>query len=145
MGLNDEAIDDQEVWRALEQADLHRTLVGHEIDLETPLGEGGLKLSGGQQQRLAIARALYSNPKLLVLDEATSSLDALTEDAIARTLRTLDGQVTTIVIAHRLSTVRDVETVVYLDNGSVVASGTFSDVVAEVPAFRKQANLMGLA
>ena len=78
------------------------------------------------------------------MDEATSALDAETEDAITRMIGELEGDVTTIVIAHRLSTVRDVDQVLYLDRGVIVASGSFDEVVATVPAFRRQVSLMGM-
>ena len=108
------------------------------------IGEGGSKLSGGQRQRLGMARALYSNPSLLVLDEATSSLDADSEFKISQTLKKLHGKVTILVIAHRLSTVRDADEIIYLESGKVVASGTFDELRLQVPEFDRQANLMGI-
>jgi ABC-type multidrug transport system fused ATPase/permease subunit len=78
------------------------------------------------------------------MDEATSALDAETEDAITHMIQELEGDVTTIIIAHRLSTVRDVDQLIYLDRGYVVASGSFSEVAAVVPAFRRQVTLMGI-
>ncbi len=108
------------------------------------IGEGGSKLSGGQRQRLGMARALYSNPSLLVLDEATSSLDADSEFKISQTLKRLHGKVTILVIAHRLSTVRNADEIVYLESGKVVATGTFDELRLQVPEFDRQANLMGM-
>jgi ABC-type multidrug transport system fused ATPase/permease subunit len=108
------------------------------------IGEDGSKLSGGQRQRLGMARALYSNPSLLVLDEATSSLDADSEFKISQTLKTLHGKVTILVIAHRLSTVRNADEIVYLESGKVVATGTFEELRLQVPEFDRQANLMGM-
>lgn len=101
-------------------------------------------MSGGQRQRLGIARALYTRPDFLVLDEATSALDAETEHAISETLRSLAGDVTTVTIAHRLATIRHADVVVYLEDGEVVATGTFDEVRAVAPSFDRQANLLGL-
>ena len=144
LGLPDDAIDDEMVWEALERAHFADYLRDEREGIHTEVGERGIRLSGGQRQRLGIARALYTRPRLLVLDEATSALDAETEQAITRTIDELEGQVTTVVIAHRLSTVRSVDKVVYLTNGRVHAVGTFEDVLRSVPAFQEQARLMGL-
>lgn len=144
LGLPRGAVDDERVWRALRKAHISDFLCGERDGLDTPLGEGGLRLSGGQRQRIGIARALFTDPLLLVLDEATSALDSETEEAIAETLTELGGQVTTVVIAHRLSTVRHVDHMVYLERGRVVAQGTFEQVRQDVPGFARQASLMGL-
>ena len=144
LGLPTDVVDDGMVWEALRRAHLDDYLREQREGLDTVIGERGVRLSGGQRQRLGIARALYTRPRLLVLDEATSSLDAQAEQAIAETLRDLEGEVTTIVIAHRLSTVRDVDELVYLDSGQVAGRGTFKDLVDTVPDFQHQAHLMGL-
>lgn len=106
--------------------------------------EHGTNLSGGQKQRLGIARALFTNPKVLVLDEATSALDGQTEQAIATAIQSLKGTVTVIMIAHRLSTVREADKVIYLDRGKVLACGSIEEVRRLVPDFDRQAQLMGL-
>lgn len=144
LGLPREAIDDEAVWSALRRAHLAEHLQRERDGLDTVVGEGGISLSGGQRQRLGIARALYTRPRLLVLDEATSALDAETEQAIGETLRGLEGDVTLIVIAHRLSTVRHSDALLYLDEGRVAAWGTFEEVRSQVPALERQAALMGL-
>ena len=108
------------------------------------IGERGFRLSGGQRQRLGIARALYTRPKLLVLDEATSSLDAETEQSIMTTMEELEGEVTTITVAHRLATVRHADQVIYLEGGRIVARGTFDEVRASITDFDRQARLLGL-
>jgi len=108
------------------------------------VGESGAKLSGGQRQRLGIARGLYSRPKLLVLDEATSALDAETEQSITETFDSFADEVTLIVIAHRLATVRNCNQVIYLHEGKVISSGPFEHVRNSVPDFDKQAKILGI-
>jgi ABC-type multidrug transport system fused ATPase/permease subunit len=114
------------------------------LGLDTFIGERGIKLSGGQRQRLGIARAMFTKPKLLVLDEATSALDAQTELAVSAGINNLKGSVTVVTVAHRLSTVRNAEKVLYLEYGKIIASGTFDEVRRAVPNFDQQAQLMGL-
>jgi ABC-type multidrug transport system fused ATPase/permease subunit len=144
LGLPEPLIDDEQVWAAIGHTQLADFVRTKSDGLDTQIGERGLRLSGGQRQRLGIARALYSQPRLLILDEATSALDAETEQAITSILNDLGQSVTVVVIAHRLSTVRHADLVVYLEDGSVVAAGSFAEVCARVPAFRRQAELMGL-
>jgi ABC-type multidrug transport system fused ATPase/permease subunit len=112
--------------------------------LDTNLGERGAKISGGQRQRIGIARALFTKPKLLVLDEATSALDGGTEESISTAIQKLKGSTTVVLIAHRLSTVRDADLVLYLDKGEIISRGTFEEVRKAVPDFDRQAKLMGL-
>ena len=96
--------------------------------IDTQLGERGTRLSGGQRQRVGIARALYRAPALLVLDEATSALDNETEHRISETIRGLHGDITVIIVAHRLSTVRDADQIVFLKDGRVETIGNFDEV-----------------
>ena len=98
--------------------------------LETLVGERGAMMSGGQRQRIAIARALIRNPSILILDEATSHLDAVNEQAVRRALDHLKADRTTIVIAHRLSTVRDADVIVVLTEGRVAEIGTHASLLA---------------
>jgi ATP-binding cassette, subfamily B, bacterial PglK len=112
--------------------------------LFTKVGDRGHKLSGGQRQRLGIARALFTKPKLLVLDEATSSLDAQTESDITEAIKSLKGKTTIIMIAHRLSSVKNADQVIFMNDGTIESIGTFEKVRKEVSNFDKQANLMGL-
>lgn len=144
LGLPADAIDDDRVWEALERAHLSDFLRHSREELDTMIGEHGVKLSGGQRQRLGVARALYTRPTLLVLDEATSALDAETEQAIAMTLRELEGTVTTVTVAHRLATIRHCDLVVYLEAGRIAARGSFMDVRRLSPQFDQQARLLGL-
>ena len=144
LGVPRADIDDEPVWEALRRAHLADWVRQQPDGLDTEIGERGHRLSGGQRQRLGIARALFSRPRLLVLDEATSALDAETEAAITAMLDELEENVTTVIIAHRLSTVRNVDLVVYLDEGRAEAQGTFDEVCSLIPALRRQAALMGL-
>lgn len=144
LGLPRDAIDDDQVWEALRRAHLAEYLLDNREGLDTSVGERGFRLSGGQRQRLGIARALYTRPRLLVLDEATSALDSETEQAIIRTLEELEGDVTTITVAHRLATVRHADQVLYLEHGRIRARGTFDEVRSQVVDFDRQAALLGL-
>ena len=112
--------------------------------MDTSVGDRGTKLSGGQRQRIGIARALFTRPKLLVLDEATSSLDGQTESDISQAIQGLKGSVTVVMIAHRLATVINADQVIYMDKGRIIAQGTFEEVRRVVPDFDAQAKLMGL-
>jgi ABC-type multidrug transport system fused ATPase/permease subunit len=144
LGIPQEFIDDSLVWEALERAQLSTFLQESRDGIDTVVGENGVQLSGGQRQRLGIARALYSRPKLLVLDEATSALDAEIERIITETLDSLAGDVTLIVIAHRLAVVRHCDQVIHLSHGRITGQGAFEDVRAQVPEFNRQAELLGL-
>ena len=138
-------IDRDRVQRALERAQLGGLIAQRAQGIDERIGERGVSLSGGQQQRLGIARALYTDPLVLVLDEATSSLDTKTEDEVTRSIRSLQGEVTLISVAHRLSTIKDYDRICYLDGGRIVASGTFAEVAKSHPAFGEQVALAGLA
>ena len=144
LGYQLSEVTETQIWSALETAQLADFVRNLPFGLETPVGDRGSKLSGGQRQRLGIARALLSNPKLLVLDEATSSLDGQSELDVSDAIHSLKGTITVVLIAHRLSTVRAADLVIYLDKGNLIASGTFSQVRQLVPDFDKQAKLMGL-
>jgi ABC-type multidrug transport system fused ATPase/permease subunit len=135
---------DELVMGALKVAHLDEFVASLPEGIETQVGERGAKISGGQRQRLGIARAMFTRPHLLVLDEATSSLDGETEVSISEAIHSLRGSTTVVLIAHRLSTVRNVDMVVYLSNGKVLAKGTFDEVRSMVPDFDRQAKIMGL-
>lgn len=106
-GIDEEYIDNTKVERALRQAQLWEFVLGLEKGLDTEIGEGGVRLSGGQRQRIGIARALYNDPEVLILDEATSALDSDTENAVMEAIDSLSGNKTLIIIAHRLTTIRN--------------------------------------
>jgi len=128
-GLPDDLIDDAAVRRALAAARLDEFVAGLPQGLDTLAGERGVRLSGGQRQRIGIARALYHDPPVLVLDEATSSLDDATEKEVMAAVNSLHGTKTLIIVAHRLSTVADCDMLYRLDGGRVVQAGTFAEVV----------------
>lgn len=136
--------DRDRVHSALERAQLW-DVVGHrEGGVDAPIGERGIALSGGQRQRLGIARALYTDPLILVMDEATSALDSKTEAAVTDSIGRLEGEVTVIVVAHRLSTIKNSDCIFFLREGELVGSGTFEELVAQFPDFAEQAQLSGL-
>lgn len=137
-------IDNDKVIDCLKKAQLWKAIQERPGGLNAKVGERGMGFSGGQRQRLGIARALYTDPYVLILDEATSALDTITEAEVAKAVSSLRGNVTLISIAHRLSTVRDVDELFYMENGLVLARGTFDEVIAEVPTFEQQARLAGL-
>lgn len=138
-------IDRERVTRALDRAQLGTLVASRSGGIDERIGERGVSLSGGQQQRLGIARALYTDPLVLVLDEATSSLDTKTEDEVTKSIRALQGEVTLISVAHRLSTIKDYDRVCYVDNGVIVSQGTFREVATALPSFAEQVLLAGLA
>ena len=144
LGYPLEAATDELINEAIGIASLTEFVASLPEGLDTNLGERGAKISGGQRQRIGIARALFTKPKLLVLDEATSALDGGTEESISTDIHNLKGSTTVVLIAHRLSTVRDADLVLYMDKGEIVARGTFEEVRNVVPDFDRQAKLMGL-
>jgi ABC-type multidrug transport system fused ATPase/permease subunit len=144
LGFDPVTVDEELIWDALKAADLDEFVRSVEGQLEFVVGDNGGSLSGGQRQRIGIARCLLTKPTLVILDEATSALDSATENRISESIMNLRGSCTVIVVAHRLSTVRNSDQVVYIENGEVVAFGTFEDVKANSPKFQEQAEFMGL-
>lgn len=118
-GVVEENIDDDQVWNALEEAQLREFVQSLPEGLDTSIGERGVRLSGGQRQRIGIARALYSDPKVLIFDEATSALDNETESAIMESINALHGKKTMIIIAHRLTTIQECDVVYRVENGKI--------------------------
>ncbi|KRE50361.1 ABC transporter ATP-binding protein [Arthrobacter sp. Soil736] len=139
-----DSVDRDRVKEALKTAQMLDVVEKRDGGLDSPLGERGLSLSGGQRQRLGIARALYADPLVLVMDEATSALDTATEDAISQAIRDLHGKVTVLLVAHRLSTIRHADQIFFMTGGRVTASGTFDELIENVPDFAHQASLAGL-
>lgn len=144
LGFDLSEVDENTIWKALEIAQLRSFVEGLPDGINSTVGERGSKLSGGQRQRLGIARALLSSPKLLVLDEATSALDGKSEIDVSDAISKLKNSMTLVVIAHRLSTVRNADLVIYMHSGKIMASGTFDEVRKVVPDFDMQAKLMGI-
>jgi ATP-binding cassette, subfamily B, bacterial PglK len=135
---------EEAVLHALHLAQLDEVILGLPEGINSQVGENGVRLSGGQRQRLGIARALFTKPKLLVLDEATSALDAKTEEGISAAIGSLRGKTTVIIVAHRLSTIKNADRVVYIDNGKIISVGTFDEVKAAVKDFDYHAKLLDL-
>ena len=128
-GLNDENIDDNLVRDAIRLAQLEEFVATLPEKLDTVVGERGVRLSGGQRQRIGIARALYHNPSVLVLDEATSSLDTPTEHGVMQAVQALQGSKTVLIVAHRLSTVEYCDRLYKIENARITEEGTFDEVV----------------
>ncbi len=144
LGIDYKPEFETDVREALRKASLLDFVDSLGEGIHTLVGDRGAKLSGGQRQRLGIARALYTKPRILVLDEATSALDAETEIAVSSAINALRGQTTLIVVAHRLSSVRQADKVILLKDGQIAALGTFDQIKAQSPEFELQAQLMGL-
>jgi ABC-type bacteriocin/lantibiotic exporter with double-glycine peptidase domain len=144
LGYEPEKKHESHVMKAVASAQLSALIAELPNGLEQQLGDRGATVSGGQRQRIGIARAIFTNPKLLVLDEATSALDGETEANVSAALHSLKGSVTVIMIAHRLSTVLSADRVIYMDKGRIIAQGSFEEVRKAVPDFDSQAQLMGL-
>jgi ATP-binding cassette, subfamily B, bacterial PglK len=143
LGFGD-TVDKELVMDALRIAQLDEWVRGLPEGLDTEVGERGTQLSGGQIQRIGIARAMLTKPKILILDEATSSLDGTTEWKITSAIQELRKATTVIMIAHRLSTLRECDRIYFLENGSIIGDGSFEELRQAVPSFDTQAKQMGL-
>ena len=139
LGVDDEEIDEEALEEAVQLAQLDDFVATLPEGLDTEVGERGVRLSGGQRQRVAIARALYRRPEVLIFDEGTSALDNTTESVLISSLERLRGTHTILLIAHRLSTVRNADRVVYLENGRIAGLGTFEELRAQSEGFRSLA------
>jgi len=140
-GIDEDEIDDEEFRRAIELAHLDEFVATLADGVETELGENGIRLSGGQRQRVGIARALYRDPEVLIMDEATSSLDSETESEITKAIQELSGKKTVIVIAHRFSTVHKCDELLFLKDGRVQDHGPFSQLMKRNTEFRRMVKL----
>lgn len=140
-GIKNEDINYKAIEKASKIANLHQFVINELPNgYETIVGERGIRLSGGQRQRIGIARALYHNPKILILDEATSSLDNITEKAVMEAVNNLSREMTLILIAHRLSTVKNCDIIFYLEKGKLLAKGNYDELKRKVPAFEMMSN-----
>lgn len=138
-GLTEDQIDDEFIWDALERAQLKSFVETLPTGLDTIVGERGVRFSGGQRQRVAIARALYNRPEILVLDEATAALDNETETAVMESIDALQGQITMIIVAHRLTTIRNCDRIYEIKNGKAIKRDK-KDVLGENDYGAKQNN-----
>lgn len=143
--IPDDTIDMDKVIEAAKLAELDSFIQTLPEQYQTQVGERGVRLSGGQRQRIGIARALYRNPKVLVLDEATSALDGITENIVMDAIHNLFHKKTIIMIAHRLSTVKECDVIHMMDKGRIIDSGTYNELMMKNEQFRKMANLKELA
>jgi len=136
-GLMDEDIDDNKINQSLKAAQLDSLIREIPKGLDTIVGERGIRFSGGQRQRIGIARALYNNPQVLIMDEATSALDNITEKSVIESIEILRGDRTIIMIAHRLTTVRNCDTIYLVDEGRIMEKGSYDSLMKTSSEFRK--------
>ena len=139
-----EALSEDKLWKAIELANLEDLVAALKFGVNAHVGELGSRLSAGQRQRIGIARALYSEPELMVMDEPTSALDAITEQVLANSLKQLRDKITLVVVAHRLSTITTADKIIYLSDGKILAEGTMSEVRSQIPEFETQSKLLGI-
>ena len=140
-GLDDQEIDKNAVYEAAGLAQISSFIEGElEEKYDTIIGEHGIRLSGGQRQRLGIARALYHNPAVIILDEATSSLDGITEQSFMRAVRDLAQKRTVIIIAHRLATLKNCDVIYMLEEGKVADRGSYDELIIKNEQFAGMAN-----
>jgi ABC-type multidrug transport system fused ATPase/permease subunit len=142
MGFESSDFTDSDFERPIQLSQLKDLINELPLGLDSDLGDNGSNLSGGQRQRIGIARALFTNPRIIILDEATSSLDGSTEASISESLLLLRGEITVIIIAHRLSSIMKADEILYIESGKVIASGDFNKLRTLVPNFDTQASFM---
>ncbi|MDA7535127.1 ABC transporter ATP-binding protein/permease [Verrucomicrobia bacterium] len=141
LGVPDNEIEETRINEVIKLSQLESTMVQLDKGLDTLVGERGVRLSGGQRQRLGIARALYHKPSILVVDEGTSALDAATEANLVGCLRTLEGKVTMLFVAHRLATITHCNQIFFLKDGKLLAKGTHEKLIQQLEAYRSMHNL----
>ncbi|MBU3578646.1 ABC transporter ATP-binding protein [Polynucleobacter sp. 73C-SIWE] len=140
-GIDPASIDMRRLENASKAADIHNFIHEHlPYGYETKVGERGICLSGGERQRIGIARALYRNPKLLVFDEATSALDNLTQSVVMNSVRTMGHQMTIIIVAHRLSTIRECDFIYHISHGGIISAGSYDELKLIDPIFNAMSN-----
>ena len=144
IAFGDDHFDKEKVIDAAKMANAHEFIISLDNGYKTNIGDGGNKLSGGQKQRISIARALYKNPQILILDEATSSLDTESEKAVQVALDRLMKNRTSLVIAHRLSTIQNAQKIVVLDKGKIVEMGTHEELITENQYYKRFIDLQSI-
>jgi ABC-type multidrug transport system fused ATPase/permease subunit len=144
LGMDKELIDKSRLESVLCSAQLIDFVNSLPLGVQTRIGDGNSKLSGGQRQRIGIARVLYSDPVILIMDEATSALDAETESDVMKFLESLDKEITVILIAHRLSSIKNFPRIVYMEDGKILHEGSFEELRKKVEKFDLQAKLLGI-
>ena len=137
-------VDEERLHACAQAAFAEEFILEFPNGFDTMIGEAGVRLSGGQRQRLAVARALYKDPPILILDEATSALDAEAEGIVQRALENLMQGRTTLVIAHRLATVRNADVIAVMEEGRVVEQGTHTGLLAAGGVYARLANMQGI-
>ena len=142
-GMDD--VSEEKVIEAAKAANAHDFIIQTELGYQTNVGDRGVLLSGGERQRVSIARAILKNPPILILDEATSSLDTNSEQIVQEALYKLMKNRTSIVIAHRLSTIQNADCIIVLDKGEIVEKGTHSELLAQNGLYRKLNELQQLS
>jgi ABC-type multidrug transport system fused ATPase/permease subunit len=136
LGIEDDDIDEAQAWRAVRAAQLEQFVQTLPDGLDTIVGERGVRLSGGQRQRIGIARALYHDPDILIMDEATSALDNATEKEVMSAVNASKGERTLVMIAHRLTTVKDCDRLYFMQNGRIESIGTYDELLETQSEFR---------
>ena len=140
-GITSDKIDDDQVYAVLERSQLKEYVNQLPDGINTIIGEHGVQLSGGQRQRVGIARSLYSNSKLIIFDEATSSLDGLTEAAIIKSINDIQNAKTIVIVAHRLASVKKCHKIYFVDSGKIIDSGTYQELVDKNELFRQMVKI----
>jgi len=136
-GIPDDQVDEEQLQTVIETAQLRELVERLDQGVDTIVGERGVRLSGGQRQRIGIARALYNNPQVLVMDEATSALDNITEKYVVKAIDQLRGEKTLIMIAHRLTTVKNCDTIYMMKEGEIISEGTYDELLENSKEFRE--------
>ena len=144
IAFGDSDVNEEKVIEAAKMANAHEFIISLENGYKTIIGDGGNKLSGGQKQRISIARALYKNPQILILDEATSSLDTASEKAVQQALDRLMQNRTSLVIAHRLSTIKNAQKIIVLDKGKIVEMGSHDELIKQNNFYKRFIDLQSL-
>ena len=135
--FGEEKFSQKNLKKSLEVSNVNEFLGDIPNGLETKVGDGGYTLSGGQRQRVILARAIYRNPSLLILDEATSELDAIAQNQFIKSVNLLDGDITVITVAHRLSNIIDANIIYVMKDGEIIESGNFTQLISSDSEFSK--------